>query len=293
MKTNLVQVITEDDLILSGLYNEADTSKPAIIHIHGFCSDFYTRTFIHSISSAFQNINYATLTVQTRGTWTVTEFFKSNRIDSVTIGSYYEIMSEAHLDISAWIKFLIDKGYMQFILVGHSQGTFKSIRYLFEGKYKNQISKLVLLSPLDIKGFLENKAPGKMKEYVEIAKQKIRDGHALDFVLPEYEDFLFSYQTYVSLYEDTDLSNIFDFYRFNNYDFPILNQINIPVQIQIGTLDEFFYYKKFNTFEDALNVLRKNIKNLDLKVIKNCRHSYVGFEDIVTKNALEFVLRKG
>ena len=60
-----------------------------------------------------------------------------------------ELLEEAHLDISAWIKFLLDEGYQEIILQGHSLGTIKVIRYLFEGEYKNKISKLILLAPFE------------------------------------------------------------------------------------------------------------------------------------------------
>jgi predicted alpha/beta hydrolase family esterase len=36
-------------------------------------------------------------------------------------------------------------------LQGHSLGTFKIVRYLFEGKYADKINKLILLAPFDIK----------------------------------------------------------------------------------------------------------------------------------------------
>jgi hypothetical protein len=45
MKAELIQTITEDELILNGLYLDGDKNKPVTILIHGFTSDFYSHKF--------------------------------------------------------------------------------------------------------------------------------------------------------------------------------------------------------------------------------------------------------
>lgn len=254
---NHIQVITNDKLKLNGLYKVGDKTKPVVVMIHGFTSDFYSHKFYHSISQKLESQGNAVILAQTRGTGIVTEFLKTDGSGEY-IGSYYEKIEESHLDITAFIKFLLDEGYLEIILAGHSLGTIKAIRYLFEGEYKDKIKKLVLLAPFDKNAFMEVKAPNKWHEFVEIAKQKIAEGKGREIVpVPEYEDFAMSYQTFYSWYIQDDLSCIWDFYR-NDYDFPTMKKINIPTKVIIGSKDEYLSYSGFGTTtESCMEVMKK------------------------------------
>ena len=46
----IYQIETKDHLRLTGLLQEGDMRKPAVIYIHGFTSDFYTHRFPYAIS---------------------------------------------------------------------------------------------------------------------------------------------------------------------------------------------------------------------------------------------------
>src|SRR5689334_141118 len=145
--TTLVQTTTKDNLILSGLYSFGDKNKEAIIFIHGFGTDFYTHKFPQEIGDALNSNQNAYVLAQNRGTGLFTEFVSGDRSKGIYLGSYYEKIDDAHLDISAWINYLKAEGYTKFILMGHSLGTIKSVRYLYEGDFANEISRLILLAP--------------------------------------------------------------------------------------------------------------------------------------------------
>lgn len=283
---NHIQVTTEDQLKLNGLYKAGDKTKSAVILIHGFTSDFYSHKFYHSISQKLEGQGNAVVLAQTRGTGIVTEFLGSDKY----IGSYYEKIEEAHLDISAFIEFLLEEGYSKIVLSGHSLGTIKSVRYLFEGKYKDKIKKLVLLAPFDKNVFIEVKASGKWNEFLETAKQKINDGKGRDIVpVPEYEDFSMSYQTFYSWYIQDDLSCMWDFYR-KDYDFPVMKKVNVPVKVILGSKDEFISYKGFGTTsKGCLETMKKNIKDCQTVLIEGSEHCYEGFEDEVADEVSKFV----
>lgn len=286
---NHIQVVTSDEIKLNGLYKAGEKTKSAVIMIHGFTSDFYSHKFYHSIAQKLEEQGNAVILAQTRGTGIVTEFLKTDGSGEY-IGSYYEKIEEAHLDISAFIKFLLDEGYSEIILAGHSLGTIKSVRYLFEGDYKAKIKKLVLLAPFDKNAFMEVKAPNKWHEFVGIAKQKIEDGKGKEFVpVPEYEDFAMSYQTFYSWYVQDDLSCMWDFYR-KDYDFPVMKKINVPTKVIIGSKDEFISYPGFGTTsQSCMEVMKKNIKNCETVVIEGSEHSYGGFEDQVAEEVSKFI----
>lgn len=289
MQTNLVQAYTADDLILNGLLNNGDTNKPAVILIHGFTSDFYSHKFFHTIQSHLTEENIANIAIQTRGTGIHTEFLNTDRQDGKYIGSYYEKLSEAHLDISAWIKFLQEAGYKDIILAGHSLGTIKAVRYMYEGEYRDKVKKLVLLAPFDKNGYIQRHSGAKRASRLEEAVAKLKEGNGEETVPNNFEDYPISYETYVSWYENNDLSNMFDFYLGVTADFPILKKLKVPVKVIVGTKDEDFYIPEFSTLTSTTEILNKNIKRLEIDLIEGAGHTYVGHEDQVAKSVTDYI----
>jgi pimeloyl-ACP methyl ester carboxylesterase len=279
-KTNLVQTTTADDLLLSGLLNRpAIKQETAIVFIHGFLYDFYTHEFVRKISEAAVQKGFAFLAAQNRGSGIQTAVLTSDRKNSKTLGSYFELIEEATLDIDAWIKFLQNLGYTKFILVGHSLGTYKVIRYLIEGAYKTDITKVSLLGPFDKNVYVEKKSSGKWPQYVEEAKKKIDSGKALEFIPDTYDDFPMTMQTFYSWYRPGELNEMWDFYRHKEYTFPIWEQIKIPVQIVTGTSDESLEYPAYYSRDEAYGVMKSHINSLDLQLIEGSGHTFVGFEE--------------
>jgi len=286
---NLIQVSTKDDIKLNGLYVPGDKRKAASIFIHGFTTDFYSHKFYHTIADKLRAQSNALILAQTRGTGIQTEFIKSDG-EGVFLGSYYEKLEDAHMDISAFVEFLIKEGYQEIILIGHSLGTIKSVRYLFEGEYKDKISKLVLLAPSDKNAFMEIKAPGKWLDFVEVAREKIAENKGKEIVpTPEYEDYPITYETFYSWYEQSDLSKVWDFYK-KDFDFPVLQKINIPVKVILGEKDEYVNYSQFNeTAQSVLDTIKKHVKTCETHLISNSNHTYFNFEDDVAIQVSDFI----
>ncbi len=288
-KYNPIQVTTKDDIILNGVYAKGDRAKTACIFIHGYSSHFTNNKIFEQTAEKLTANSHAVILAQTRGSGTITKFKKSNG-DDILIGSYKEKLEDAHLDISAYIKFLINENYTQFTLIGYSMGTIKVIRYLFEGQYKNKIQNLVLLAPYDKNAFLENFAPGKMQQFVKTALQKIKEGKADHQVpTPEFNDDPITYETFYSWYQNTALNSVFDFYR-KNYDFPILKKINIPVKIILGETDEFTNYPKLNeTSGSVLSILGKSLKFSQTTLIPKANHAFTNHEETVAWDVNRFI----
>lgn len=285
---NLVTTVTEDKLILHGLYHEADKSKPAVIYIHGFETTFYAHKFVHKIAEKFDSNETPYILAENRGTGIITEFINTDGVGKY-YGSFREKLEEAHLDISAWIEFLQQEGYEKIILMGHSLGTIKSVRYLFEGKYANMIQSLILLAPFDKNAYLEVKNKDEWKKHVEIAKEKIDNGQGLGSIPDTFDDYPMSFITFYSWYKPGDLSEMFDFYR-KDYDFPVLNKIDIPVKVIFGGKDVFaFFPEEFNQdARDIKQIFERNIKNCEVTVLPESGHVFRGFEDEVGEILIEY-----
>ena len=251
-KNQLLQVSTSDGLYLHGYYSPSSDKKIALLHIHGFEGNFYETSFVYTLEKKLSKNNIAFLTVNTRGNGMVTEF---NTVDGKyrTIGSHKELLEEAHLDISAWIKFLINEGYQKIILQGHSLGTMKVIRYLFEGKYKDKIKKLILLAPFE-KTLLDNISP------------ETQEGWA----------------------GDNDFARVFDF-TSRNYDFPILKQIKVPTKIIVGDKDEYLLPSEPGNYQKAMDILLNNIPNSEGIFIPDAIHSFKPNEELMSEEVVKFI----
>ena len=204
---DLVKATTKDGLILNGLFSQGEKKNPTVIHIHGFEGDFFNNKFINVIAKKLKKHGTNFLTVQTRG--------MGNDYDLTTengqyrrYGAHFELLNEAYLDIDSWIDFLQKHGYNQTILQGHSLGTVKVIRYLFEGSYRKEVKKLILLSPFDNFWFFGKYATkGKLGKYLKKAKEKIKKKKGEEIVTKDFPGMQdLSYQSYLSWLENERLS---------------------------------------------------------------------------------------
>lgn len=255
-QNKLLQISTSDGLYLHGFYAPTEDKKIALLHIHGFEDNFYENSFVYALEEDLGKNNIAFLTVNTRGNNKNSDF---NTTDGgyKTIGAWNELLEEAHLDISAWMKFLLDEGYQEIILQGHSLGNLKVIRYLFEGEYKDNVNKLILLAPF------EKHTPSSD----------------------------LSSQTFESWNNQSDLARVFDF-SATDYDFPILRQIKIPTKIIVGEKDEYFYPTNPNDFQKIMDLLLGHIPNSQGVFIPDAVHSYKPNENLMSQEVVKFVNNK-
>jgi pimeloyl-ACP methyl ester carboxylesterase len=290
-KNKLLQTTTSDGLYLHGYYVPSEDKNLAVLHIHGFEGNFYENNFVHVLANEMEAKGIGFLTVNTRGNGRDTSF---NTVDGKgkKIGARYELLEEAHLDITAWLKYLVDEGYKEIVLQGHSLGTIKAIRYLFEGEYKDKINKLVLLCPFDKKGFMVINGKGDLEGLVNKAQKMVDEGKDDELISSEFDDGdgTTSYKTFVSWYKQDDLGRMFEFCS-PEYDFPVLKQIKVPTKIIVGSNDEYFYPTNPKHPEEAMELLLKNIPDSKGKIIAGAVHSFKSHENIMAKEVCSFVLK--
>jgi pimeloyl-ACP methyl ester carboxylesterase len=292
MNLSLVHSNTPDGYYLSGLmYSPAEKlGDIAATYVHGAQTDFYSFPFVQRIGESLAGKGIPMIAVQTRGTGRYSEVLKTNLLESDYIGTDYELLEDAHFDIDAWIGFLQEKGYTKFILIGHSLGTHKIARYLFEGKHAQDILKLSFLGPFDKNAYMERRAPGKWGDYVNEAKLMVESGRGLEMIPATYDDSPVTYQNFYSWFRPSEFNEMWDFYRMKQgYDFPLWNKIKIPVQVITGKHDEDLLYPEFYTKEEAFAQMREMIPGVDLQVIPGTAHCFVSQEEMVAKEVARFV----
>ena len=283
----LVQVTTSDGLFLHGYYAPSDDKKTCVLFIHGFESNFYEDNFIYALAKEFESKGIGFLAGNTRGNGKDTDF------DTVggkyrRIGSRYELLEEAHLDITAWLDHIIDDGTKEIILMGHSLGTMKAVRYLFEGEHRGKINKLILLAPFDKKGLIKSVLKKDIDILLTTAKKMVDAGKGSKLNSRELAGHNISHQTFLSWYKQDDLGRVFEFCT-EGYDFPVLKQIQVPSLVVVGSKDEFFYPSAPEHPEIAMDILLKNIPDSKGIIIEGAVHSFRSHEDIMVKEVIDFV----
>lgn len=268
-----IQIVTEDKLHLDGIYSDGSKEKPAILFIHGMFNNFQTPGFVKTLENRLHEKSFAFLATNNRG---------------AEEGSKYELLEEAHLDITSGIRFLLDKGYYQIILIGHSAGTIKAVRYLFEGSLKDKVIKLILIAPVDPLGGRIAHGRINIENFLAKASEKVGEGKGKELITSEFDHDILSYQTFISWYKRGDLGKMFEFCN-EGYDFPILKKVGIPTKVIVGSNDEFFYPSNPEKPEEAMSILLKNIPNSEGKIINNSDHGFNGFENELVMEILNFI----
>jgi pimeloyl-ACP methyl ester carboxylesterase len=286
---NLVQTTTADGLILHGYYSSAVEKKEVILFVHGMAGNFYENQFVQSLIESVESLDIGLLTGNNRGNGKDTDF--NTITHSIKgIGSQYELLEDAHLDITAWIRFLMNEGYEKVVLIGHSAGSIKSVRYLFEGELQEKVSKLILLAPIDPLGYRQAHGRHKIEAYLKKAQDKVEAGLGEELITPEFDHDVLSYQSFISWYQQNDLGRMFEFCS-PEYNFPTLQNINIPTKIIVGSKDEFFHPTNPNHPELAMNILLIHIPQAVGVIIPEATHCYIGHEDEMVKEVLSFIKR--
>lgn len=288
MNNKMLQVETSDGIYLHGYHVPTNTKDAVVLHIHGFEGNFYENNFVYVLEEKLRESDIGFLTVNTRGNGKDTDF-NTSKGNLKRIGARFELLEEAHLDITAWIDFLVKFGYKRIILQGHSLGTMKVVRYLSEGKYKNQLDKLILLAPFDKKGLMYSTGRNNIGDLLERAKKKIDEGKGEELITSDFEEITLSYKTFVSWYNQDDLGRVFEFCT-KDYDFPVLKKINVPTKIIVGSDDEYFYQSNPEHPEEAMQVLLKYIPKVKGKIIDGAVHSFSPHEDVMADEVVKFVL---
>jgi len=123
MRGELVKTLTADGLWLHGfLIEPPKQSNFAIIHVHGHEGNFYENDFLSVIAELAVSKSFAFLTGNNRGSGRDMDFWNAGYSGYHRVGAERERFTDCVYDIGGWLSFMRQRGYMKFILEGHSYG---------------------------------------------------------------------------------------------------------------------------------------------------------------------------
>ena len=270
-----------DGLELSGLlYKGSVQTKEVILAIHGMTSNCFKKRDELIAKAATENgINY--FVFNNRGSDLAKYFKKDNQ--KILIGTSYEDVYESCYDIEGAVNMLLANGYEKINLQGHSLGATKVV-YSYN-KIKDKINSVILLSLVDIHHLICNYTANFQKNLL-LAEQLEREGKA--YALMPKEAFIHpvsvkTYLMYTKNYKDIDFAR----YHDKEYDFNVLNNIEVPLFMRWGNNNEMVE----QNLDDLVNMIKSKLTktDIDISYIDGADHGYGEHEEELAKQIVSFV----
>ena len=281
---------TVDGIEENGLLYD-NNNKEIILSIHGMTSNCFKRRNSLIADKVKEKLDYYTF--NTRGSEIVKNIVKrkDGKIIKEFGGTAFEDVLEGEYDIYGAIDKLIEMGYTDIYLQGHSLGCTKIV-YTYNKMLENNDSRLkyikgiILLSLVDIPSAIKYYLGDKYDYYINMALEKEKENKQLE-IMPS-DSFIHpmsvkSFLRYALYNKKIDFINL-----EKDPNLEILNKIKIPLFMRWGNVNELIL-EDAKTYSEKVNNAIKN-PNKDIGYIDGADHSYHGREDVLASQIANFVL---
>lgn len=271
MLQELIKINSTDNIELFGmLYTPKEKTTKVVIHVHGLYGNFYENKYLNMLAKIYTENGYSFLTFNNRGTDYVSGLLSGQEYK--TLGGCYERFKDCLLDLEGVINYSKKIGFTEIILEGHSYGCNKVV-YFYNKMKDKSIKKIFLLAPCDIP---QESVKFLTKEEYEKAKQEstrlVKEGKESELI--DFSANSFGLISAGTFYNDFLPGGENDFIRYSDGTegkSKMLNNIDIPVLVVFGDVDDCVLTQDIRTVKEYLN---NNIKNCDIQIIKGANHSY-------------------
>lgn len=280
---------TEDEIELVGLLERpTNPTKRVVISVHGMQSNCLKRRE-DILSKEISNAGVAYFAFNNRGAELMTYTRKTTGEKILNGGSVYEDVLDGYYDIKGAINKMLELGYTDIYLQGHSLGCTKIVYTYNKLKNENNVKNIkgiMLLSLVDIPDCQKYDLGDKYAEMMEYAENKEKEGKLNDLMPIESFDHpicVRSYLRYFKYNKDIDFARFWD----KDYNFKELNNIQIPLFLRWGTVHDLVLQNLSNLIE----ILKSKIQNekLDIGYIDGADHGYTGKEETLAKEIISFI----
>ena len=306
MKVELIDFSALDNVQLNGMIYGTNGNK-IIISVNGMSSNcFKKREKI--IATEVQKNGYDFLFFNNRGSELVkyVSCKTENGNSKFLGGTSYEKPEDGFFDIIGAIRKVIELGYNEVIIQGHSLGctkvvyTYNKLKEISEKNNSNEIKKdeakeilnkikaIILNSLIDIPRALKIFQGESFDKFLKYANEKEESGAIIDIMPTKSFIHPVSVQTYLKY---AKYNQNIDFAKYHNIDdeFKVLNNIEVPLFMRWGNNNEMIEQPA----DILVKMMNEKIKNpkKDINFIDGADHGYHGKELELAKQIVEF-LRK-
>lgn len=274
-----------DDIQLFGLLHKSENSnmdvsnKSVVLSVHGMTSnsckkreDLFAEEFTENGIDFFCFNN--------RGADIVSYFEKvkdGKLITRIESGSAHEKFEDSYYDIKGALKMLLERGYKNIYLQGHSLGsaktvyTYNKLKQNFELDILEHIKAVTLLSIVDIPRMARALLGRKFDDVLKEIKGMVNEGKGEELIPREYFLHPISANNFLFF---TQFGGTIDVAPFgeNNPNFKALNNIDCKLTMIWGADRDLILQKP----EKLEEIIRNNVKNVELtvKFIEETGHNY-------------------
>lgn len=286
---------TQDQAELVGLLHTGEKTNKVIIAVHGMTSDcLKKRDDIIARTMVANKIDY--FTFNNRGHDAMSYLGKEMQgvYAKQKCGTANEDVKDSYYDIKAAIDEMLEKGYDEIYLQGHSLGctkivyTYNKLKAKNNEKYINSIKAVMLLSLVDIPRAQEINLAGKYNYMLNYAMEKEKHGEHEQFMPEEAFIHPITVKTYLRYFRD---NQEIDFAKYSNpdYTYPELNNITVPLFMRWGTVFEMIEQPA----EELVEMMNKKITNpnKDINFITGANHGYTDKEQELSDEMLKFLVK--
>ncbi len=286
-----VYFYTEDQIELVGLLETpSKPTKKVVISIHGMQSNcLKQRETI--LSQNIVNAGIAYFAFNNRGAEVMTYTKKITGEKILNGGVVYEDVLDSYYDIKAAINKMLELGYEDIYLQGHSLGCTKIVYSYNKLKKENNVANIkgvILLSLVDIPDCQKYDLGDKYESMLQYAENKEKEGKLNELMPEESFDHPISVKSYLRYFK---YNKEIDFARFSdeNYDFKEINNIQVPLFLRWGNVHELV----IQDLDELVKFLKQKIKNdkLDINYIDGADHGYTGKEKILASQIVNFIIK--
>ena len=259
--------------------NNTEKNKKVVLSVHGMTSNcFKKREDIFAEEFTKNGIDY--FCFNNRGA-DIMEYFEKVRdgklLERVEGGTANEKFEECYYDIKGAILMLLEKGYTDIYLQGHSYGAAKSVytynrfKENMEIDILNHIKNVILLSIVDVPRMCRHLLGQKYNDVIAEVKQMINDGRGDQLIKREYFLHAMSAKNFLFF---NQIDGVMDLVPFGAEKPNLVNLDNIesPLLMIWGKERDLIMQRP----EKLEEIIRKNMKNPELciKFIPDTGHNY-------------------
>lgn len=291
MLVDLIHVTTADGVRLHGaLETPPDGIAPGSIDVwlclHGTGSNFYAGAMLGGLTPKLLTAGAAVLRVNTRGHDIVCTGPSS--AGHALLGAAFERVSEATLDIAAWLKLLGERGYQRVGLLGHSLGAIKTTYALATDVsllIGSQVVCLVAASPprLSFEHFSQSRRGAEFLQNFAEAERLVAAGKADELMLVQFPiAYYVSAAGFVDRYGPAERYNILR----------MLDRVPCPTLMTYGS-SEVQAHDAFRGMPEAVEKCATEQNRLQTAVIAGADHQYTGCYDVLASRINKWAARLG
>ncbi len=286
----LSEITTSDGLRHQGIYAAPkEKKKRAVLWIHGLSAAFYNDYELYEIiADELNRHGWGFAIFNNRGHDLIAAIRKydgtpPNGYSYYQAGAGSEVFEECVYDINAGVDFLVQQGFSEIILVGHSTGANK-VCYFAATQKNPHVIGVVLSGPMSDR--LGHPEPESVRNtHIQELKKKITEGKG-DELQFGYHFFPITPKRYISIFEPGSNEDTFD-YGDAQPKLTSLSNIQLPLLVLLGGADEY----ADRPIEQIANVFEKHATSPYYRsiIIPEGLHKFHGKEMEVAMALVDFI----